>query len=57
MNYGLQPEVETAELAAKCNQVPIPTLDPLYGHDGPLPRLWREALEKSYLREGIPHLD
>lgn len=33
----------TKELAKAAAEVPIPECDPLYGRDGPLPKIWREA--------------
>ncbi|OJD40316.1 cupin domain protein [Diplodia corticola] len=36
---------KTKELAEKAGNVPIPECDPLYGPDGPLPRIWKEAME------------
>lgn len=37
------------ELARNCGRVPIPEKDPLYGQDGPLPRIWRDVLSGQYL--------
>ncbi|CAG8979216.1 hypothetical protein HYALB_00013143 [Hymenoscyphus albidus] len=34
---------ETAALAVVAAKTPIPSMDPLYGFDGPLPTLWKEA--------------
>jgi uncharacterized protein YjlB len=41
---------ETEEKAANAKAVPIPEFDPIYGKDGPLVRIWKEALEKSELQ-------
>ena len=43
MNYCKQTPEKTKELAERCAAVPMPGLDPLYGEDGPLPRLWKQA--------------
>ncbi|KXL42749.1 hypothetical protein M433DRAFT_156553 [Acidomyces richmondensis BFW] len=37
---------ETAVKAEAARRVPIPDYDPVYGLDGPLPRLWKEAAVK-----------
>jgi len=34
---------ETEEKAQTAKKVPIPEWDPVYGRDGPLVRIWREA--------------
>jgi hypothetical protein len=47
MNYAMKSPEETAELAEKCDSVSIPPLDPLYGLDGPLPRVWKEAVKNA----------
>ena len=43
MNWGEASPEETRELLKKCEQVEIPSSDPLYGPDGPLPKLWHKA--------------
>ncbi|KAL4925238.1 cupin domain-containing protein [Aspergillus undulatus] len=53
MNYGFKHPEETSSLVKLSDSVPIPPLDPLYGLDGPLPRLWRQATEGSSLRARI----
>ena len=47
MNWGKASPEETKQLARKSEQVEIPPLDPLYGSEGPLPRLWREAVSQE----------
>ncbi|KAF2138420.1 uncharacterized protein K452DRAFT_234076 [Aplosporella prunicola CBS 121167] len=43
MNWGDKGPEETQRLAKLCTEVPVPEADPLYGVDGPLPKIWREA--------------
>lgn len=44
MNWCKESEERTREVGERARKVPIPPADPLYGVDGPLVRLWREAL-------------
>ncbi|KAL4911716.1 hypothetical protein BDW62DRAFT_215582 [Aspergillus aurantiobrunneus] len=53
MNYGFKPQEETTSLAGLSETVPIPPLDPLYGLDGPLPRIWKKAAAGSFFRARI----
>lgn len=43
MNFCKDSPQRTRELALQAEAVPIPPLDPLYGVDGPLPRLYKSA--------------
>ncbi|KAH6669902.1 hypothetical protein B0J14DRAFT_106948 [Halenospora varia] len=47
MHYCDATPDETKKLAARCAQTPVPDLDPLYGRDGPLPRIWKDALVQA----------
>lgn len=42
-NYCQAGEEETRAKAEEAKGIPIPDWDPVYGVDGPLPQLWREA--------------
>ncbi|KAL4967066.1 cupin domain-containing protein [Aspergillus stella-maris] len=53
MNYGFKPTGETAALITQSEAVGVPPLDPLYGLNGPLPRLWIEAARGSSIRARI----
>ncbi|KZF26120.1 hypothetical protein L228DRAFT_242531 [Xylona heveae TC161] len=43
MNMGKAPPERTKILAEKCENLPIPDSDPIYGKSGPLPRIWKKA--------------
>ena len=47
MNFGKESPEKTREIGKKCEQVEIPLCDPLYGKDGPLVRIWREAAARA----------
>lgn len=47
INWAKDSPEKTSELAKKCASVPIPEKDPLYGLGGPLPKLWRDALNQA----------
>ncbi|GLB19545.1 hypothetical protein AtubIFM61612_009452 [Aspergillus tubingensis] len=49
MNYGLKSPEETTSLMRQSENVSIPPLDPLYGLDGPLPRLWSRAAGENFI--------
>ncbi|KAL4863519.1 hypothetical protein BDV12DRAFT_206404 [Aspergillus spectabilis] len=50
MNYAMKHPDETTLLGELSDSVPIPPLDPLYGLEGPLPRLWKQAAGGACLR-------
>ncbi|KAF2870025.1 hypothetical protein BDV95DRAFT_595597 [Massariosphaeria phaeospora] len=41
MNYCKDDAEMTATKAERCAQVPIPQADPVFGVDGPLPKIWQ----------------
>ncbi|RAL09116.1 cupin domain-containing protein [Aspergillus homomorphus CBS 101889] len=41
MEFALDSVEETELKRQKCRQVPVPVHDPIYGKDGPIPRIWR----------------
>ncbi|KAI9759322.1 MAG: hypothetical protein M4579_002451, partial [Chaenotheca gracillima] len=43
-NFCKANSAETESKAQTCRQVPIPESDPLYGVEGALPVIWRDAL-------------
>lgn len=43
MEYALDSPEETEQKRRKCELVPMPVHDPIYGRDGPMQQVWKAA--------------
>lgn len=46
-NWGKAGAEETNQKAANAKAVPVPELDPIFGADGPLVKIWKQAVVKN----------
>lgn len=42
MNLALGTEEETSQMRDRIKQLATPVCDPIYGKEGPMPRIWKK---------------
>ncbi|KAL0931429.1 cupin domain protein [Colletotrichum truncatum] len=50
MEYALDSVEETERKRERCERVPGPEFDPVYGKEGPMPRLWNRSWKKDHYK-------